>query len=75
MRNWKTTLTGLVTGLPFLLDALIQAYNAGHFTDKTGTTLFMAIGWIILTALVKDHNVSGTSKLIGTRPPKKDPNA
>lgn len=62
MRNWQTTLAGLVTGLPFVVDAIVQAFTAGYFTDKSGWQLFGAIGWIVVTALVKDHNVTGTGK-------------
>lgn len=62
MKNWRTTLAGLVTGLPFLIDALVQAYNAGAFTDKSGWQLFGAIGWIVVTFLVKDFNVTGSNK-------------
>lgn len=64
MKNWRTTLAGLVTGLPFLIDALVQAYNSGAFTDKSGWQLFGAIGWIVVTFLVKDFNVTGASKKI-----------
>jgi len=59
MKNWKTTLAGLVAGLPFAVDALIKAYVAGHFTDKTGWQLFGAIAVIVITSLVKDYNVTG----------------
>lgn len=68
MKNWKTTLTGLITGLPFLIDALVQAYNAGYFTDKTGWQLFAAIAWILVTRLVKDHDATGGQRIIGDRP-------
>lgn len=64
MKNWRTTLAGLVTGLPFLIDALVQAYNSGAFTDKSGWQLFGSIGWIVVTFLVKDFNVTGASKRI-----------
>lgn len=40
MKNYKTTLAGLIAGLPLLVDALIQAYNAGAFTDKSGINCF-----------------------------------
>lgn len=43
MKNWKTTLAGLVAGLPFAIDAIVQAYTAGYFTDKTGWQLFGAV--------------------------------
>jgi len=84
MKNWRTTLAGFIVSAPFMIDALIQAYTAGYFTDKTGWQLFASVAFVVFSRLAKDHNVSGTSKgvqsteednsLIGTRPPKKDPN-
>jgi len=29
MKNWKTTLAGLLAALPIAYDALLTAYNAG----------------------------------------------
>jgi len=72
MKNWRTTLAGLLTGLPFAIDAIIQAYTAGYFTDKAGWQLFGSIAVIVITALVKDHNVTGGNKfaddIVGDRP-------
>lgn len=59
MKNYKTTLAGLVTGLPILIDALVTAYNAGTFTGKTGIQLSLSIGLVLLGVLSKDHNVTG----------------
>lgn len=59
MKNWRTTLAGLFAGLPFAIDAIMQAYAAGYFTGKTGWQLFGAIAVILITALAKDHNVTG----------------
>ncbi len=76
MKNWKTTLAGLVAGLPFAVDAIVQAYTAGYFTDKTGFQLFGAIAVIVITNLVKDYNVTGGNikQSIGNEntPPIKD---
>jgi hypothetical protein len=74
MKNWKTTLAGLVTGLPFLIDAVMQAYASGYFTDQKGWQLFGSIAWIVVTALVKDHDATGGKRIIGgsTPPPIKD---
>ena len=58
-KNWKTLLAGLITGIPPLLDALLTAYHAGYFTDKSGTQLAMGVGLILLGVLAKDHNVTG----------------
>ena len=54
MKNLKTTLAGLLTGLPLLIDALIQAYNAGAFTGKSGSQLVLAIGLVLIGYLASD---------------------
>ena len=54
MKNLKTTLAGLLTGLPLLIDALIQAYNNGTFTDKSGSQLLLAIGLVLMGYLASD---------------------
>lgn len=60
MKSWKTTLAGLVAGLPIAIDALAQAYTAGQFNEKSGVQLLLAIGLILIGAYSKDHNVTGT---------------
>ena len=76
MKNWRTTVAGLLAGLPFVIDALINAYNAGLFTEKTGLQLFGAIAIIIWGVVSKDAKVSGTDDkekmegLIGLPKPK-----
>lgn len=59
MKNWKTTLAGLLLSAYPIIDAVMKAYTAGYFTDKTGSQLWMGIGFILLGVLAKDHNVSG----------------
>jgi len=54
MKNLKTTLAGLITGLPLLIDALIQAYNADAFTDKSGSQLLLAIGLVTIGWMASD---------------------
>ena len=54
MKDLKTTLAGLVTGLPFLIDALITAYQAGSFEGKNTLQLVASIGVILLGWLVAD---------------------
>ena len=54
MKNIKTTLAGIVAGLPLLIDALIQAYNAGAFTGKSGIQLVLSIVLIIIGYILKD---------------------
>lgn len=62
MKNWKTTVAGFLAGLPLGIDAIVQANNAGAFTGKTGSQLAAALGFILLGAFAKDHNVTGTGK-------------
>lgn len=60
--SWKTTLAGLIAGLPIAADALIQAYTAGTFTGKTGAQLALGIGAVLIGAFAKDHDVTGGIK-------------
>ena len=59
MKNLKTSLAGLLAGLPFVIDALMQAYTAGSFTNKSGLQLVAAIGVVLLGLYSKDHDVKG----------------
>jgi hypothetical protein len=59
MKNLKTSLAGLLAGLPFIVDALLQAYTAGTFTNKSGLQLVAAIGVVLLGLYSKDHDVKG----------------
>ena len=54
MKNLKTTIAGLIAGIPMLLDALIQAYNAGAFDQKSGFQLVIAIGLVLLAYFASD---------------------
>ena len=54
MKNWKTTLAGIITGLPLLIDALVQAYAIGTFTGKTGVELSLSIALIVIGWFLKD---------------------
>lgn len=67
MKNWKTTLAGIIAGLPFAIDAIMQAYTAGYFTDKTGWQLVASIAFILLGAILKDKPQNQQS-IIGGRP-------
>lgn len=62
MKNWRTTIAGIALSLYPIIDSLIQAYQAGYFTDKTGSQLWLGIGFIIFGVLAKDHNVSGSKE-------------
>jgi len=59
MKNLKTSLAGLLAGMPFVIDALMQAYSAGSFTNKSGLQLVAAIGVVLLGLYSKDHDVKG----------------
>ena len=59
MKNLKTSLAGLIAGMPFIIDALMQAYTAGTFTNKSGLQLVAAIGVVLLGLYSKDHDVKG----------------
>lgn len=62
LTSWKTTLAGLIAGLPVAIDALVTAYNAGTFTGKTGVQLAAAIGIVLFGLFAKDHDVTGGTK-------------
>jgi len=59
MKNWKTTLAGLVPGLLLAGNALIEAYTAGTFDGKTGKQLLVAVGLFLIGWYAKDKNVTG----------------
>jgi hypothetical protein len=59
MKNFKTSLAGIIAGVPFIIDALMQAYSAGAFTNKSGLQLLAAIGVVLLGLYSKDHDVKG----------------
>lgn len=68
MKNWKTTLAGLLAGLPVLGDALYTAYQAGAFTGKTGIQLVTGIGMVLFGVWAKDHNVTGGTVVQNSTP-------
>lgn len=54
MKNWKTTLGGvLVASYPFIT-ALSNAYEAGYFTTLEGFKLIGGVIIIIMGVLAKD---------------------
>ena len=59
MKNWRTTLAGLLAGLPITVDALLTAYQAGYFTGKDGKQLLIAVALILLGLMSKDKKVTG----------------
>ena len=54
MKNWKTTLAGLIAGLPIILGTF------GVAIPESVSKLLLAIGVVIATYFCKDKNVSGT---------------
>ena len=69
MKNWKTTLAGLLVGLPTLIDSLITAYSAGEFEGKNTMQLAVGIGFILLGWLASDKT-SEKQSIISPRPPR-----
>jgi len=63
MVNWKTTLSGFVTGFPIAIDALVTAYQSGMFDEKSGMQLMLGIGLVLIGAYSKDHNVTHSDTL------------
>jgi len=61
MKSWKTSIAGIVAGLPTAIDALVAAYNAGQFTGKSGVQLAIGVGLVLLGVWSKDSNVTGGS--------------
>ena len=74
--SWKTTLTGLLTGLVPILYALIDAFNSGAFTGKSTAECMVGAGVIVLGYLAKDGDktglpasvVSGQSSVVSSQP-------
>jgi len=66
-------LLGVVISAYPIIDAVMQAYNTGYFTDKSGSQLWLGIGVIVFSVLAKDpkfNNNKNTDSLIGgSRPP------
>lgn len=59
MINWKTTLAGLVAGIPTVVAAIVTAYQAGQFNGESFGEIALGIGMILVGALSKDHDTTG----------------
>lgn len=66
-KDWKTTLAGLLIGLPTLIDALLTAYTSGSFEGKNTLQLAGSIAIILIGWIMKDPK-SKSDRLIGGRP-------
>ncbi len=62
MKNWKTTLVGILAGSYPFITALHEAYISGYFTDLSGGKLWLGLSFILIGVLSKDHNVSGSKQ-------------
>jgi len=63
MKNWRTTLTGILLSVPFAAQSLIEAYTAGYFTDKTGWQLGLSIAVIVIATILKDPKKINTKDI------------
>lgn len=59
LKNWKTTLAGLVAGAGVAGNAILDAAQQGAFTGKHGMALVFAAGIIAIGAYSKDHDKTG----------------
>jgi hypothetical protein len=59
MKSWKTTLAGILAGLPVAVQSLLDAYNSGQFTGKSFSQLAVGVGIILIGVYAKDKNVTG----------------
>ncbi len=59
MKSWKTTLAGLIGGIPTLIISVLQAIKDGQITDTSGKGLAIGVAMILIGAFAKDHNVTG----------------
>lgn len=60
MKNWITTIIGFAAGIYPLLTAIQEAFEAGYFTGKTGSSFWLGLGIIVLGFYAKDKKNSGT---------------
>lgn len=63
MKNWKTTLAGVLTGGPIIACQLFHICSVGHFGSTDWLAIISGVGAIITGTVAKDHDVTG-----GTRP-------
>lgn len=61
MKDFKTTLMGVLAGLPIAIIALLTAYNNGTFTGETGYHLFAGISIVLLGLFASDSKPTAQS--------------
>lgn len=59
MKNWKTTLAGVLTGGPLIACQLFHICSAGHFGNTDWLSIVSGIGAILMGAIAKDADVTG----------------
>jgi hypothetical protein len=64
MKNWRTTLSGIVIGAYPVYDALYSAFVSGQFKGKHGLELALGIGVIALGVLAKDRPTPPPTKML-----------
>ena len=57
-KDWKTTVAGMMAGIPIAANALLAAYEAGTFTGETGAKLIVGIAIVLLGAYSADKKPS-----------------
>ena len=60
VKNWKTTLAGLVVGIPLILHGS-GVDHVGHVGSTDWLGIVSGIGALFMGAYSKDHNVTGGS--------------
>lgn len=63
LRNWKTTLAGILTGGPLLACQFFHICSVGHFGSGDWLQVVSGVGAVLTGFLAKDHDVTG-----GVRP-------
>lgn len=61
MKNWKTTLFGVLTGLPLILHQM--GINVGHIGSVDVLTAISAVAATLMGLYAKDANVTGGTTL------------
>lgn len=59
MMNWKTTLAGLVAGIPTIIVALVNAYQSGQFSGENIGQVIAGASLIVLGLIAKDFDTTG----------------